>query len=102
MTDGDVWNSQNIIELVGKNANNTRLFSFGIGCGASTALVKGVARAGRGKAEFVNESEINKLPQKVNRKIPSKRLHVLRFNFCTSQIQVDFFDILSKYCPKYL
>ncbi len=65
MTDGDVWNSQNIIELVGKHAQNTRVFSFGIGCGASTALVKGVARAGRGKAEFVSEKQINKLAEKV-------------------------------------
>ena len=89
-----MWNSQNIIELVGKNANNTRLFSFGIGCGASTALVKGVARAGRGKAEFVNENEINKLPQKVNRKIPSRLLHVLRFNFCTKVMLFDHFFLI--------
>ena len=34
-----------------------RLFSFGIGEGASTSLVKGIARAGRGKAEFTKESE---------------------------------------------
>ena len=76
MTDGDVWNSQNIIELVGKNANNTRMFSFGIGCGASTALVKGVARAGRGKAEFVNENEIDKLAQKVSNSLHQHDLSI--------------------------
>ena len=34
-----------------------RCFTFGIGSGASSALVNGMAKAGRGTAEFVKEGE---------------------------------------------
>ena len=34
-----------------------RCFTFGIGSGASTELVEGLATAGKGSAEFVKEGE---------------------------------------------
>lgn len=57
MTDGEVSNTEAVISLVKRNASNSRLFSFGIGAGASTALVKGIARAGGGTAEFTNVND---------------------------------------------
>ena len=41
-----------------------RIFTFGIGSGASTELVKGLARAGNGTAEFIKEGE--RMQPKVN------------------------------------
>ena len=82
LTDGSVSNTESVIKLVAKNSNNSRLvlvfiamsillismtpdlfqliyrcFSFGIGSGASSTLVKGIAEAGKGEAEFITSGE---------------------------------------------
>ncbi|XP_050716857.1 von Willebrand factor A domain-containing protein 5A-like isoform X2 [Eriocheir sinensis] len=63
ITDGEVWNVSAVCQLVRRHAYETRLFSVGVGHGASTALVRGTARAGRGRSEMVVEE--SHLQQKV-------------------------------------
>ncbi|XP_077579482.1 von Willebrand factor A domain-containing protein 5A-like isoform X2 [Stigmatopora nigra] len=52
-TDGEVGNTKEVIKLVKKHSNSHRCFSFGIGDGASTALINGLAREGGGHAQFI-------------------------------------------------
>ncbi|CDS43780.1 von Willebrand factor A domain containing protein [Echinococcus multilocularis] len=55
LTDGGVVNHAEIIALVRENAGTSRLSAIGLGQGASTALVSGIARAGNGRALFVRD-----------------------------------------------
>lgn len=57
LTDGEVGNEREVIELAAKHRKNARIFSFGIGRGASGTLVRGVAKASGGMAEFIFPGE---------------------------------------------
>ncbi|XP_072528454.1 von Willebrand factor A domain-containing protein 5A-like isoform X2 [Salminus brasiliensis] len=56
-TDGEVGNTKDVLQLVKNNADHHRCFSFGIGEGASTALIKGMAQEGRGHTQFITGSD---------------------------------------------
>ncbi|XP_035294135.1 von Willebrand factor A domain-containing protein 5A isoform X1 [Cricetulus griseus] len=52
-TDGEVDDTFSVIKEVKLNSKKHRCFSFGIGEGASTSLIKGIARVSGGTAEFI-------------------------------------------------
>jgi len=69
MTDGQVSNTDDTIEYVQQHQQNGRVFSLGIGEQVSALLVRGLARAGRGTAEFVDGSSSENIKDAVQRQI---------------------------------
>jgi Ca-activated chloride channel family protein len=67
LTDGEVSNTDAVIELVRRHGGDTRVFTFGIGAAPSHHLVKGLARAGEGAAEFIAPGE--RIEKKVLRQL---------------------------------
>jgi Ca-activated chloride channel family protein len=57
LTDGEVSNEADVIDLCARYATTARVFAFGIGAGVSEHLVRGVARASHGAAEFIYPGE---------------------------------------------
>ncbi|XP_036392360.1 von Willebrand factor A domain-containing protein 5A-like [Megalops cyprinoides] len=56
-TDGEVWNTKEILNLVKRNMHSHRCFTFGIGEGASSALITGMAKEGSGHAQFITGTD---------------------------------------------
>jgi Ca-activated chloride channel homolog len=57
LTDGEVTNEAAVIELAEAHAADARIFTFGIGFGPSDHLVRSLARATMGEAEFIHPGE---------------------------------------------
>ena len=94
-TDGQIWNQQSLFDFI-KEQQNTRFFSLGIGHGASSALVEGIAQAGGGFAQFVGESEkmdkrvVRMLKGALTPHIDGYTLHVKYDNGVCSADEDDF------------
>lgn len=56
LTDGQVSNTADVIKLAEKNAQKNRFYTFGIGQGASTELVKGISKNG-GKYKMLRDDD---------------------------------------------
>ncbi|KAG9500484.1 hypothetical protein J7337_008963 [Fusarium musae] len=69
LTDGEIWDQDRLFHLINKEVADSkgaaRVFSLGIGAGASTSLIEGIARAGNGFAQTVADDE--KMDKKVVR-----------------------------------
>ncbi|KAF5547879.1 hypothetical protein FMEXI_4975 [Fusarium mexicanum] len=69
LTDGEIWDQDRLFQLINKEVADskdaTRVFSLGIGAGASTSLIEGIARAGNGFTQTVADDE--KMDKKVVR-----------------------------------
>eukprot|EP00002_Diphylleia_rotans_P013725 TRINITY_DN2675_c0_g1_i29.p1 TRINITY_DN2675_c0_g1~~TRINITY_DN2675_c0_g1_i29.p1 ORF type:complete len:949 (+),score=131.74 TRINITY_DN2675_c0_g1_i29:473-3319(+) len=57
LTDGEVSNTREVIELVRTAIGRSQIFSFGFGRSVSYQLIRGLAEAGNGSAEFISENE---------------------------------------------
>ncbi|HOT01631.1 MAG TPA: VIT domain-containing protein [Acidobacteriota bacterium] len=82
LTDGQVSNEEEVLDLVRTIAARWRIFSFGIGAGASEFLVRGLARESRGECEFIFPGE--RIEPKVLRqfgRIDTPLLHDARFDW---------------------
>lgn len=57
LTDGQISNTEVCISTVRSNANNTRVFTYGIGRDVDRDLVRGLAKAGNGECELIQDTE---------------------------------------------
>ncbi|MGB6853807.1 MAG: hypothetical protein WBG49_14605, partial [Thermoanaerobaculia bacterium] len=94
LTDGQVTNDEAVIALVRKHSSNTRVFSFGIGAGASHHLVQGIARAGNGAAELIYPNE--RIEGKVMRQLGRALSPAL------SDVKIDWGNLEIRQAPHHL
>ncbi|MGI4850727.1 MAG: VIT domain-containing protein [Janthinobacterium lividum] len=100
LTDGQVWNAQDIYDFVRVSVAEQpiRVFGLGIGNGASSGLVEGIAAAGNGLAQFVDENE--KHEKKMLRLLKSALTpHISNYSL-EVKFEEDDFDMVEKTTEK--
>lgn len=107
LTDGEIWGEEMLFDYINKqikSGTDARVFALGIGSDVSHTLVEGVARAGNGFAQFVNQDEGT--DQKVIRMLKgalyphlTKRTMEVRYNK-SDLVHDDDFELVEKvdYC----
>ncbi|HOV74146.1 MAG TPA: VIT and VWA domain-containing protein [Candidatus Hydrogenedentes bacterium] len=81
MTDGFIGNDMEILGAIKDNANQARVFAFGIGNGVNRFLIEGMARTGRGAAEIVTlESKSDEAVRRFHERIHSPVLTDITVN----------------------
>ena len=57
LTDGQVSDTERVLQMVGNNCKYSRVHSIGVGDGCSEELVAGCARKGKGSHVFIKDTE---------------------------------------------
>jgi Ca-activated chloride channel homolog len=94
LTDGQVSNDVAVIDLARKHRDQNRIFAFGIGSACSTHLVRGLARATGGAAEFISSQE--RIDTKVLRtfsRMASPMVSDVKIDWGDAQVQQAMDDI---------
>lgn len=81
ITDGDVNNPEDCIEIATKNCGSTRVFTIGIGYYVNEKLCNGIAKAGYGSCMLVKDQELDNLSNLVSRQLQRLVEFIIRISY---------------------
>jgi Ca-activated chloride channel family protein len=91
LTDGYVGNDMELIDEVKRNADTTRVFSFGIGNSVNRYLLDGMAHAGRGEVEYVTlQSQADAAVRRFHERVRSPVLTDIAIDWSTLPVAEVF------------